>query len=265
MLLCDNMKEKEFNCYRIDNKSTSTISLHFFMLEKILVTFDIDGTLMNCLGGRKIQCDSFMHAFNRYFNRDIDMKDLWGPLWIGITDGAVAEGILNKHQKVSTPRDIEKFLNYYDEAFLKDKQHLDVHLTPGIREAIEEVKKMDDVVIALASGNTKKTAICKVQEAGLSDLFTPLLGGFGDNKYRYQAIKDAMRDAAIKTASQFKAFIHVGDTDDDIDSALKAGVYPIGVMTGKGMQNYDKPNRYFISNLKDQKDHLFNVIDHFRH
>ena len=233
-------------------------------MSKVLLTFDIDGTLMNCIGGRLIQRKSFMYAFNKYFNKEIEEKNLWGKMWIGITDSAVAHGILEKHKGNVTHYDVERFLKFYDEKFISLCEDLKPKLTPGIREAIEEVKKMNDVVVTVATGNTEKTAKLKIDKAGLSDLFTPFIGGFGTNMYRYQCIMEAKKHASEIFGNNIKGSIHIGDTNNDIEEALRAGSFPVGVMTGIGMQKYVPGKEHFISNLKDQKNYLLDQIERIR-
>jgi len=227
--------------------------------KNIFLSFDIDGTLINCTNGREIQRNSLLYAFNKFFGRKVDPKDMFGPMRVGITDSLTAKGIIEKHKGSCTTQDVSNFLKSYDNHFLNSDLEIP-EVLPGIIDVLQKVRQINGVTVGLATGNTRETAKFKLEKAKLLQYFDPFIGGFGDNTYRWLCIHQAKRVAQIIKKSNFYHAIHIGDTHDDVESALKAGAHPIGVMTGNGATVYTPGMKYFVKDLKQDQNVLFDMI-----
>lgn len=228
---------------------------------KTLFTFDIDGTILNCLDGKEVRLNAFLSAYQKFFNTNkfLSKKDLFGKLTIGMTDAATAQSILNKHQGHSSPKEIYDFLQFYNESFIHSNMNKPV-LTNGIREIVNEIKKCKNTFVCLASGATFETAKYRISYVEVSDLFVPFIGGFGDNLKRKDCIREAIREAHNYTRSNISCVIHIGDTNDDIESALKVNAIPIGVKTGMIRYKQDQYSNYFFNDLIQAKDKIMSII-----
>lgn len=230
------------------------------MTTKTLLTFDIDGTVLNCPGGKLIRDESFLIAFKKYFNRYVSKENLFGKRTIAMTDGQTAELILNRHQGRSSPRDISDLLNFYSEAFNTTYKECPIP-TPGIREFLEEINKNPKFVVAFSTGCTKETAEFKVFRAGLGDLFNPFIGGFGDNHLRKLCIREAKRVASIVTNASIGRSFHFGDTVPDIEAALQVNSIPIGLQTGQRALQDERYTKYIYKNLKENKSDILSLLN----
>ena len=156
----------------------------------ILITFDIDGTLINCTNGRNIQQFSFLSAFQYFFQKKIEIKDLFDQMYVGITDSSVSKGIFKKHKGNFTPKEIDLFLNKYNEFFLNSILEKPIVL-PGIINILEKLNKKNDIIIGVATGNTFETAKFKLEKAQIFQYFQPLIGGFGEQDDRGPCVHQA--------------------------------------------------------------------------
>lgn len=231
-------------------------------MKKILVTFDIDGTLINCPNGLKVQRSSFIKAFSDIFPNDHFLDNYFDTgNKIGVTDKFIARNIISKHNGCSSHQIEQLFLEKYDYHYLKSNFELP-QLTPNITQIISILKHDKDVIIGLVTGNTKDTAKFKLEKAGLLQNFDPLLGGFGDNITRVDCLKTAIKNAKQYLSPDTKLkCIHVGDTTSDIESAIIVGAVPIGVKTGKGRQKYTNNMDFFIDSFEKDPFYLSDLIE----
>jgi phosphoglycolate phosphatase-like HAD superfamily hydrolase len=104
---------------------------------------------------------------------------------------------------------------------------------PGIVEILEILVSKPNVTIGLASGNYPAIAWLKLEVAGLVKYFPDRIGGLGECKDRKDAIETAVARAEKVAGRAFDVKVHVGDTPSDVDAAIRAGVIPFAVKTGR--------------------------------
>jgi phosphoglycolate phosphatase len=111
-------------------------------------------------------------------------------------------------------------------------------LLPGVVELLDELGRLDHVLVGLLTGNAEHGAWAKLGHYGLADRFS--FGGFGDhhtdrNDIAAAALAAAQREAAERwhdAARKLQGTMVVGDTISDVRCAKSIDAYAVGVATG---------------------------------
>jgi phosphoglycolate phosphatase-like HAD superfamily hydrolase len=103
----------------------------------------------------------------------------------------------------------------------------------GIPEILEYLVAQPNVTIGLASGNFPGIAWHKLEAVGLLKYFPDRIAGFGTSADRKDAILSSIRAAEELKGVTFDVKMHVGDALTDADAAIRAGVIPLLVRTGR--------------------------------
>jgi phosphoglycolate phosphatase len=102
---------------------------------------------------------------------------------------------------------------------------------PGAAGLLAALAARDDVVLGLATGNTRRNAALKLAHAGLDAWFgTPPRGGIGDAHEERAGLVRA--GAAACGHAPGDRLVVIGDTEHDVRGALAAGAAAVGVATG---------------------------------
>lgn len=241
------------------------------MLRKVLVTFDIDGTLLLADEGRKIQLQSIIHAITEFFGKPpvIDCSNpmnLFQFMYHGITDSAAFKSMFVRRNFPFKQKDINKIIEIYDDFYIKqDLGH--VIEFPGVRNCIRQLKEMENVYIAVASGSTERTAIYKMENANqICSEIKPFCGAFGDqNDLRKSCIEQAKKLTEKRIKSKIDEVVHIGDTPGDTMSAIFAHSTPIAVETGE-YRKKDFPHfGKVIKNMKVGLDTIIKEVKRLQH
>lgn len=200
------------------------------MLKRVLVTFDIDGTIFLSTNSMAIRSEAYATAFRRFFGVDPSPGYL-GDFGAGMTDLqttlAVFKGVGCSHTK----EDIAEFMNEFDCEFVKHDL-ADCRTPPGVRDAISEVRNIPNVSIGIATGCSVKTALHRLRSVDLANEFVQLIGGFGDNPDRTRCILKAKLEAEKLRNADIDAVLHIGDTPADYHAACSAKARSLSVLTG---------------------------------
>lgn len=236
------------------------------MLKKVLVTFDIDGTLLLADEGRKIQMQSIIHAYTKFFGKPPVFKNsnpmsIFQFMYHGITDSAAFKSVFVKKKFHFQQKDINEIIKYYDDFYVKqDLGH--VIEFPGVRNCIRQLRGMKGVYVAIASGSTEKTAIYKMENANrINSEVQPFCGAFGDiNDLRCSCIEQAKKTTENRINSKIDEVLHIGDTPGDAMGAIFAHATPIVVETGE-YRKKDFPHfATVIKNMEDGIDVILNTV-----
>lgn len=205
---------------------------------RVLITFDVDGTLMRAVGvdSNKLHKDAFSYAFKQVFGVDgtIDAIEHHGS-----TDPTVATQTLEHYgipAETVTPKIAlvkERMLEYAEQN--ADRVGEGLELLPGVLELMQRLAGHPDAVVGLVTGNLEGIGWLKMKGLGLLPYFsTPRIGGFGsDHTNRGELVKIAARRAeASFPGAVFVTRVHVGDTPNDLLAAQFGGALPLGVCTG---------------------------------
>lgn len=227
------------------------------MLRKVLVTFDIDGTLLLADKGRNIQIRSFFHAFTKFFGHPPVIENnnpmsAFQFMYHGITDAAAFESMFAKKKFPYQKKDIDKIIEYYDEFYVQqDLGH--VIEFPGVRNCIRQLREMDGVYVAIASGSTEKTAMYKMENANrIHTEIQPFCGAFGDkNDLRCMCITEAKKNTEKRIGATIDEVLHIGDTPGDVTGAVFAHATPISVETGEYRKSDFPPYATVVRNMEE--------------
>jgi phosphoglycolate phosphatase-like HAD superfamily hydrolase len=195
-------------------------------LEKTLLLFDIDGTLIRSggCGERALRL-----AVRDIFGTEDDLHDIEIA---GRTDTRIARQLLQKYGRAVTDAGISEILGAY-------LRHLPVLLRdspgevlPGVEALLPLLKPRGDVVLALLTGNLVRGAEHKLTRYGLWDYFA--FGAYADDHYE----RNELGPFALARAREHghavtpeRTFV-IGDTPHDISCARAIGAKAVAVATG---------------------------------
>ena len=195
-------------------------------MEKTLLLFDIDGTLLTSGGcGER----SLRLAVRDTFGVDDDLHDIEIA---GRTDTGIARQLLRKHGRAETAEGIAEVLGNY-------LRHLPVllpesqgRLLPGVEALLPLLQPRSDVVLGLLTGNLESGAEHKLTHYGVWKYFG--FGAFADDHHE----RDRLGPFALSRARErgheialSRTFV-IGDTPHDISCARAIGAKAVAVATG---------------------------------
>ena len=193
-----------------------------------LLLFDIDGTLVwggpakDVFHGAMVETfgtagDIEVHSFAGKTDPQIARELLRGA---GLEDEAIDEGL---------PDLWRRYLQGLEEGLVE--RPMDV--LPGVPELLEALARLDDVGLALLTGNIVDGARLKLGSAGLYHHFTT--GSYGSDAES----RDDLPDVALRRAREawgvafpVDEVVVVGDTPRDVQCGRSAGTRTMGVATG---------------------------------
>lgn len=228
----------------------------------VLVTFDIDGTLIESEGSdaNLIHKDAFAIAFESLGLQGASIEDCKHH---GMTDPLIIQLIVEHHRGkggILNQQDMDQAMGAmcaYAEAKAKESEGaagIGLKALPGVKEALESLGP-PCFHCALTTGNLEPIAWMKMEALGLKSHFdAPLLGGFGSDYWGKDPTKGAEDRAQLlrvahqrwveaiapagdlqgspPSTSSPRDHVHVGDSPYDIKAAVLAGAMPVGVTTG---------------------------------
>ena len=198
-------------------------------LDKRLVLFDIDGTLLRC--GRQVG-PIFFESMEAVFGT----RGAWqGYQFSGKTDPQIVTELLGPvgHEV----EDVVPRLGDMQSVYLpRLEQELDpgqMLLLPGVVELLEHLEDCDDTHLGLLTGNWERGARAKLSHFDLNRYFE--FGAFGDDGIcRTELPPAALRKAENQLGRSFapEEVLIVGDTENDVRCAKAHGIQCLGVATG---------------------------------
>ena len=210
----------------MDNLKSAIENLESKM-EKRLLLFDIDGTLIHS-GGAGV------HALQLTLVERFRISDDLNDIEIaGMTDSGIVVSILNKHKIPATNENVTAFLDSYVHFLSLELPRRKGNLLPGVLELLERLKSRAHLVLALLTGNVSRGAQLKLEHYGVWNFFE--FGAFADDHQdRNQLGPFARARAKEKHGREFLAseIDVIGDTPRDIACGKALGARTIAVATG---------------------------------
>lgn len=195
-----------------------------------LVLFDIDGTLLREGVAPKI-------AFARALRETYATTGPVGTFrFAGMTDPECVTEIMRQagvaDELILQRRDecLRRYVAYLEEEM---PNHDGARLYPGVRELLERLNKLDDVLVGLLTGNVLRGAQLKLKRWNLEPYFR--FGAFGDDhEDRAVLASIALQKAHALSGQSFLGSdtTVIGDTPKDISCARAIGARAVAVATG---------------------------------
>ncbi|OHS93274.1 haloacid dehalogenase-like hydrolase family protein [Tritrichomonas foetus] len=232
------------------------------MTDHVLVSFDIDGTLMICDNAR-VHRAAFRAATFSLTGEDKPVEEYLGIPLSGCTDSYVAEKVLKKFLKTDNiPEEhFVKFMKKTEEFFL-DTFDDRLDLMPGVTKLLTELNKIPNVTLAICSGNYPRIGLKKLESANLIHFFKNQIAGWGFHPNRADILRDSIKEAKKVTGHDFTRIIHVGDAPQDAQAAIDTGSIPVIVRTSRHkFHTSDFPKSSIIlTNFEQNLDDFIHIV-----
>lgn len=197
-------------------------------LEKKLVLFDIDGTLLTSGGAGE---RALRYGFRDRFGIEDDLTKIEIA---GRTDSGIARQMLAAHGLPDSPENLAALFDGYIYFLKRELPDSPGRLLPGILPLLEALKPRADIVLALLTGNLARGAEIKLTHYGVWHYFE--FGAYADDHHdRNQLGHFARQRARERHGLEFppeRIFV-LGDTPHDISCARAIGAKAIAIATGK--------------------------------
>lgn len=223
--------------------------------------FDLDETLIK--KSNYVHRQSFVFAIKKVF--DIDIPDVGQYLsqMHGMIDSQILIELLLAH---GIPKD--QSIKMLPELFLQMENYFNEHeneanyeLIEGAYELLEDLYKRG-FPIAVLTGNTEIFGWKKLEKTNLKQFVTT--GSFGNMALiRSDLVPIALEKLQLECDEQIQKsnLVIIGDTPRDIKCAKEAGIYSVGVATGKYTKEELKTEGAdFVADSLLQKEELINYL-----
>ena len=216
---------------------------------KIIVLFDIDGTLLYTGGAGS-------RALNNVFRQQYGIDDaFYGIRPHGMTDPAILRQMIHNHlDREPEAGEIDGLAEVYCD-LLEEELRIAPGFTvlPGAVDLLECLGDIESVLLGLSTGNLSRTADLKLRHVGLETTFS--FGGFGsDSEDRCVLTRTALNRGRLLASDASAPGIVIGDTIHDVRAGLAAGARCLGVMTsGTSRQVFEEGGAHLVlEDLTDQ-------------
>jgi phosphoglycolate phosphatase-like HAD superfamily hydrolase len=189
----------------------------------VIALFDLDSTLLRLAVNREVLAEALDIATGVPGLLDrIDFNghtDRWLCTEAARVAGLATEGLYARYERA------------YTEILRAALATLPDTALPGAAALLAALAARDDVVLGLATGNTRRNAALKLAHAGLDAWFgAPPRGGFGDvHEERADLVRAGARACGHVDGDRL---VVVGDTVHDVRGARAAGAVAVAVATG---------------------------------
>jgi phosphoglycolate phosphatase len=200
------------------------------MPDKLLILFDIDGTLLSAGGVfRKALAEALQASFGR--TGPIEAFD-----FSGMTDPQIVRGLMRAEGLTEQAIDngMVEALARYEAGLLPLLDHASVMAKPGAVALVDRLASDPRATLGLLTGNLEPCARAKLSPLGLNPFFA--FGAFGsDHEQRSRLPAIAVERALRATGRAFagKQIVIVGDSVEDVRCGQSLGVRSIAVASGK--------------------------------
>jgi phosphoglycolate phosphatase-like HAD superfamily hydrolase len=215
------------------------------MTDRLLLLWDIDGTLLQ-YGGAREHAAALIQALNEIYDLQLPPDAVQRVRPMGKTDRQIAREVLVDAGVAGEPGAdwVERVWELYQQA---DLGRLRQGAMPGATEALQWAVDAGHVN-TLLTGNIEAVAHHKLAAAGLGDWFERGQGAFGsDAEDRRDLVPVARRRAGGWPSDRT---VVIGDAPGDVECALAGGAIPVALLGHYGREELAGA-RVFIESLAD--------------
>ena len=194
-----------------------------------VILFDIDGTLISGGPAKRAFCEAMLETFGT-------VGDFEGVSFAGKTDPQIVRELLAGVGCEATRVEsrLPDLFRRYTEKLEVQLVDCPVHVLPGVTALITALSDMDDIGLALLTGNIVRGAELKLKSAELWDHFE--VGSYGsdhDERDELPAIALARARRAWRDTLGPSDAVVVGDTPRDVLCGQREGTRTLAVATGQ--------------------------------
>lgn len=203
--------------------------------DKILIFWDIDGTLLNTARAGVYALE------DAYFALTGEKIDLQAIPTAGLTDAEIVRAIFTLEGRTVDSALIEKFLRLYESRLPECLPRRQGEVLPGVEDILKEIDGRSDVVSMLLTGNTSAGAQAKLRHYGLDRYFR--WGSFCDGATDRVSIARKALEMSREIVGEIPLdnICVVGDTPHDIRCAKAIGAKAVAVATGShGLEDLER-------------------------
>jgi phosphoglycolate phosphatase len=198
--------------------------------ERILVLFDIDGTLIQTARAGQRGLEAAVEALHGR------SKALEGIPVAGRTDCAILQDVFTRLELTWEPATVDAVRNSYFGHLARELARpyspppADFGVLPGVEAVLSAMERDPTFVVALLTGNFERGASIKLGHFGLWDRFR--FGAFGDEHVNRRDLVPIARARAEAAGVRASVVVVIGDTPLDVDCAHAHGAIAVAVATG---------------------------------
>jgi phosphoglycolate phosphatase len=187
-----------------------------------LVIFDCDGTLVDSQHMIVASMEDAFALAGLARPRDADVRRV-----IGLSLVEAVARLLVREERHRAGEIAEA----YKTAFrgLREKGEMEEPLYPGVRETILALSARQDVLLAVATGKSRRGVDAVLDREGLADRFVSIQTA---DDHPSKPDPSMILKAMAETGAEAARTLMIGDTTYDMEMAANAGVMPIGVAWG---------------------------------
>jgi len=197
-------------------------------VDKILLLFDIDGTLLTSGGAGE---HALRLGLKDRFGIDDDLR---GIEIAGRTDSSIARQVFARHVLPETAENLAAFFDGYLHHLALLLPQMEGRLLPGVLPLLTALRSRDEAVLALLTGNLARGAELKLTHYGVWQYFE--FGAYADDHHDRNRLGHFARvRARERHGIEFppeRIFV-LGDTPHDITCARAIGAQAVAIATGK--------------------------------
>lgn len=196
----------------------------------MLILFDIDQTLISTDGaGMKAMIEAGRRLFGPGFHSD-------GVHYAGRLDPLIIADLFAVNAVEATRERLSLFRDVYAACLAETLAVSRKRVLPGVPSLLGELRRRDEVVLGLLTGNLEETGRMKLAACGV-DASCFRLGAWGDESPNATPDRaDLVPIASTKYAQLYRrspeAVVVIGDTPHDVRCARAHGARSLGVATG---------------------------------